>query len=557
LLKENSMSIQKTCRFLSIILALGRLGLAEPAMAAQPCITAADRLCLFNGRFAVQATWQTAHATRLGQVVLLPDTLGHAGAFRFVDPKNPEFVVKILDGRPNGSLWVFYAGLTSLHVTLKITDTTTGRVKSYGPLGNLASNADTHAFPKSAGFTGGAGWQAAIDRMAFPGSPWFATTQSPDFAADFTYSPGQPSCGERVQLIDQSFGAPNNWCWLFGEGVELDCSAVTSTAYHTYAKAGTYPVTLWISRPDGAKTSYASVVKTVTVSCPQACTFGLVLSRNAFPAAGGSGTVALATAPDCDWTAVSHSPFIHFTPTSGKGSGAISFTVDPNSGTARLGNLTVAGQDLTITQEGQPQTCTYSFAPSSADPVDSAGGIGTVAVQTQDGCPWTVKTSDFIRVLAPPAGSPAQQRTGKGPQSFAYFVAANRGSDRTGTIAFADGSGSFEVPQSGSNAPLHQCQSTAGTLCLVGNRFEIRLGFRTHAVPKGVGSSVQLSPSSGYFTFFDTKNPEILLNMIDGHSVNSHFWLFYGALSNVDYVVTVTDTETGKMKFYLNPSGTF
>jgi hypothetical protein len=35
------------------------------------------------------------------------------------------------------------------------------------------------------------------------------------------------------------------------------------------------------------------------------------------------------------------------------------------------------------------------------------------------------------------------------------------------------------------------------------------------------------------------------------------FWLFYGALSNVEYTLTVTDTATGAVRTYHNPGGTF
>jgi hypothetical protein len=33
--------------------------------------------------------------------------------------------------------------------------------------------------------------------------------------------------------------------------------------------------------------------------------------------------------------------------------------------------------------------------------------------------------------------------------------------------------------------------------------------------------------------------------------------VFYGALSNVDYTLTVTDTTTGTVKTYHNPAGQF
>ena len=45
--------------------------------------------------------------------------------------------------------------------------------------------------------------------------------------------------------------------------------------------------------------------------------------------------------------------------------------------------------------------------------------------------------------------------------------------------------------------------------------------------------------------------------MLDARSVNDHFWVFYGALSNVEFTIRVTDTATGAVRTYRNPSGTF
>ena len=39
--------------------------------------------------------------------------------------------------------------------------------------------------------------------------------------------------------------------------------------------------------------------------------------------------------------------------------------------------------------------------------------------------------------------------------------------------------------------------------------------------------------------------------------MNGRFWVFYGALSNVEYAMTVTDTLTGIVNTYSNPSGRF
>jgi hypothetical protein len=38
--------------------------------------------------------------------------------------------------------------------------------------------------------------------------------------------------------------------------------------------------------------------------------------------------------------------------------------------------------------------------------------------------------------------------------------------------------------------------------------------------------------------------------MHDGCGVNNHYWFFYGALTDVEYTITVTDTETSAVKTY-------
>ena len=60
---------------------------------------------------------------------------------------------------------------------------------------------------------------------------------------------------------------------------------------------------------------------------------------------------------------------------------------------------------------------------------------------------------------------------------------------------------------------------------------------------------------TGYFWFFGPENVEVVLKVLDGRPLNDRFWVFYGALSSVQYTLTVTDTETGQVKRYENPSG--
>jgi ELWxxDGT repeat protein len=123
-----------------------RMGLRK-AVAEGSCTPDPTRLCLNDGRFAVEARWKDFEGnTGTGKAVPLAG--GDTGYFWFFDASNVEVLLKVLDGRPlNGKFWVFYGALSSVEYTLTVTDTVTGTVKTYtNPSGKLASVADTGAF---------------------------------------------------------------------------------------------------------------------------------------------------------------------------------------------------------------------------------------------------------------------------------------------------------------------------------------------------------------------------------------------------------------------------
>ncbi len=107
------------------------------------------------------------------------------------------------------------------------------------------------------------------------------------------------------------------------------------------------------------------------------------------------------------------------------------------------------------------------------------------------------------------------------------------------------------------DAGLPACQPSASTLCLNGGRFRAEATWRDFNGGTGAGMAVPLSADTGYFWFFDPANVEVVLKVLDGRGLNGHFWTFYGALSNVRYSLTVTDTQTGATRRYVNPSGRF
>ncbi|HEY8019949.1 MAG TPA: NBR1-Ig-like domain-containing protein, partial [Thermoanaerobaculia bacterium] len=94
------------------------------------------------------------------------------------------------------------------------------------------------------------------------------------------------------------------------------------------------------------------------------------------------------------------------------------------------------------------------------------------------------------------------------------------------------------------------------TLELFGRRFSVAVSWLDPASGHaGFGRAVPGSDETGSFWFFSAANLELVVKALDGRAVNGHYWLFYGALSDVEYWVTVTDLATGAVKTYHNPHG--
>ncbi len=98
------------------------------------------------------------------------------------------------------------------------------------------------------------------------------------------------------------------------------------------------------------------------------------------------------------------------------------------------------------------------------------------------------------------------------------------------------------------------CVPSALALCL-GGRFRVEADWRDFQGNQGRGKAVPLTADTGTFWFFDAANIEVILKVLDGRGVNGHHWVFYGALSSVQYNLTVTDTQTGAVRRYFNPPG--
>ena len=105
--------------------------------------------------------------------------------------------------------------------------------------------------------------------------------------------------------------------------------------------------------------------------------------------------------------------------------------------------------------------------------------------------------------------------------------------------------------------PDGPCVANSTTLCLNQDRFRLISTWKNFFEQTGVGIAVPQTDDTGAFYWFDPQNIELAIKVLDGRIHNGHFWVYYGALSNVQFTLAIKDTETGECKEYFNPLETF
>ena len=110
--------------------------------------------------------------------------------------------------------------------------------------------------------------------------------------------------------------------------------------------------------------------------------------------------------------------------------------------------------------------------------------------------------------------------------------------------------------------PEEDCTDDADTACLQTKRFQVEVTFSAPGATPPSGSGKVMSfggmraqnNESVFFWFFANTNFEMGLKILDACGINGKYWVFISGLTNVEWHVTITDTETGAVKMYENPS---
>jgi choice-of-anchor B domain-containing protein len=100
------------------------------------------------------------------------------------------------------------------------------------------------------------------------------------------------------------------------------------------------------------------------------------------------------------------------------------------------------------------------------------------------------------------------------------------------------------------------CAKGKDGLCLSSNRFLAKVTWRNQFNgSSGKGKPKPLSGVTGSFAFTEPSNTELLVKVLDVGG--GRILVIWGAMSNLEYTLEVTDTKTGKVKTYHNPPGTY
>jgi photosystem II stability/assembly factor-like uncharacterized protein len=406
-----------------------------------------------------------------------------------------------------------------------------------GHVGTLYSGGDT-----GIAFTGpykstddGLTWARA--GSLFVQSPKPLATAAPNtvyFSGNFC---GEATCNGQVSVSTDG-GA--TWNQLLGfESFAQYLMVVDPTTSTTLYLADNYVPPLGASSASIRKTSDAGMTWTVVSS-------SLGLSHAVISAMIGtevSGSLYVATAPGDDpnaphglfktidagasWTLLPNAP-----------DGITALASDPtNPSIIYVGTSTGVfksldgGATYTSMNGGLANTSVSSFAIDPTQPNRVYVGTNEGVFQSGDGSTTWQSLNNGLTDL----------------NVYTLAIDANGGFLHAGTL-----SGVFDY-----QFASFTCTADAHTLCLKNGMFAVTADFqRTPDSLSSPASAVPMTSDTGYFWFFDPANVEMTVKVLDGCSLNGHYWVFAAGMTDVGVEWKVTNNLSSTAKDYKNVVGT-
>jgi outer membrane protein assembly factor BamB len=270
---------------------------------------------------------------------------------------------------------------------------------------------------------------------------------------------------------------------------------------------------------------------------------------------------------------VPRSLFPHLAVQGGKDANLRLLDLDNLSGEGRPGEVAGELQTIPVPQGGEVLTAPAVW-------VDPATGFPRVFVANDSGLAALEAASEDTPALEPVwthGGGGTSPVVANGILFYVGPAGLQAVSAKDGTVLFHDAgpglagihwqspivvNGRVYVTDQGGNLFAYEasapstCVVDATTLCLRGDRFQVRASWQTGDGATGDGQAVRLTPDTGYFWFFSQANVEMIVKVLDGCGLGNHFWTFAAGLTDLRVVLTVTDTANGAMRIYQNPQST-
>ena len=120
-------------------------------------------------------------------------------------------------------------------------------------------------------------------------------------------------------------------------------------------------------------------------------------------------------------------------------------------------------------------------------------------------------------------------------------------------VVQGDSTVQFGTVEQGRRNPL--CSPNHTTLCLLQDRFRVTVDWDDGS-NSGQGQAMPLGNGSGFFYFSDPENIDLFIQVINGCFSNGYFWVFSASTTDVEYMMSVSDTKTNQTETYFKPQGT-
>jgi hypothetical protein len=259
--------------------------------------------------------------------------------------------------------------------------------------------------------------------------------------------------------ISQNFGASgSNGIVNVASTANCGWTAVSNSPFITITSgaSGTAPGTVGFtvagnSGPNQRTGTITVGDKTFTVTQDGLnCSYSISPTAPNFSASANASSVNVTATAGCAWIASSNDNWLTVTSGgSGTGNGVTSYSVAANTGPARTGTLTVAGQTVTVTQASG---CAFALTPTAQN-FPASIAAGAVNVSSGAGCTWTATSNaPFISVTSGANGS--------GNGTVGYSLTANdTTSQRSGILTIAGQT--FTVTQDGATLNAVQFSSAS------------------------------------------------------------------------------------------------